>query len=162
VFAKGQCQFRKFENSNFCIAHGGNSAANAAAKNSVKQYHLTKWQNRLEHFADNSKVKSLRDEIGLLRILVEERMNQCHDTNDLLMHSTVIADLVSRIQTTVVACQKLESQLGGLIDKQQVLQIAQEIVALIDNKIENKEIVNVIQIGILGIIERISMTPKDE
>lgn len=132
VTTKGQCTNRSIEGSKFCGAHGGNKAVEATEKKNLSGYRLAKYQNRLAEFADSDKIKSLRDEIGILRILIEERFNfSCKTETDLLLHSGPLADLVMKVEKLVTSCDRIESKLGLMMDKTQVMQLATEVVEII-------------------------------
>src|SRR2546421_361414 len=90
-------------------------------KPGTKIHDIAKWQTRLDEFADNDKIKSLREEIGVLRILLEETMSRCHDTNELLLYSNKISELVIKIEKVVASCHRLENATGMLLDKSAAL-----------------------------------------
>lgn len=109
-----------------CPLHGANKQLQAQENNSLRLYRLAKFQTRADQLTDHSKVKSLREEIAILRILLEEKINQCDDTHSLLLMSGPISDLIMKIEKIVASCHRLESSLGGLLDKTKVKQIANE------------------------------------
>lgn len=84
-------------------------------------------------------VHSLREEVVILRILLEERMAKCKDTHELMMHSGPLSDLAVKLEKLVTSSQRLESRLGDLLDRSTVLQFAQMIVEIIGNEIEDEE-----------------------
>ena len=131
VIKSGQCNFRSAEGSNFCYMHGGNKAAEAQMKKNLHRYRLAKWQNRLDDLTDSVSIKSLRDEIAILRLLVQERLNLCNDQSELLMHSTAISRLVMQIQSLSLSCAKVENALVDLMDQQAALDTAQEVVTIV-------------------------------
>lgn len=122
-----------------CLAHNGNMQINRAKVNGLRNYNLSKWQARVEQFGSSSDVKSLRDEIGILRLLMEERLNRCQDAQDLILQSAPIADLVMKIEKVVASCHKLEGSMGQLLDKQAILQFAQQVIAIIGAALVGQE-----------------------
>lgn len=160
VTGQGQCIMVRMQGSNYCPAHGGNRAGDEAKKENLRNYRLAKYQARLDDFADSKHVKSLRDEIGVLRILVEERMNACHDANDLMMHSTVLSDLVARIEKLVSSCHRIEASLGALLDKTQAIQLGQEIVEIIARHVSDEDALDNISGEIILAISRLG-GPKE-
>lgn len=144
VGAAGQCHLAAIEGQKCCPAHGGVAHK---AKSDVKQanmYRIAKYQKRLEEFAEHDKIKSLRDEIGLLRILIEERWNQCKVPLDVMLHSTVLADMLMKVEKLVTSCNRLEGQLGTMLDKTQAMQLGQEIVEIVGRHIENEDTLSAI------------------
>ena len=127
VTATGQCNLTAVEGGTYCIIHGGVGQVNRQKREATKNYRLTQWRARVADFSESSDVKSVREEIGILRLLMEETINRCATTTDLLLQSALISDLVSRIERTVSTCHKLESQMGQLMDKQAILRFASRV-----------------------------------
>jgi hypothetical protein len=160
VNAKGQCTFIAAPGSKYCHAHGGNKQIQNDKKIELRNYRLARYQARLDDFAESNHIKSLRDEIGVLRILVEERLNQCQDTNDLMLNSSVLSDLVTRIEKLVSSCHRIEASLGQLLDKTQAIQLGSEIVEIISKHINDDDILEAISGEIILSISRLG-SPKE-
>ena len=79
----GQCRNRAEPGSDYCHVHRGKSNVE---EQDLALYHLTKaqYRRRLAELKGHEEVKSLRDEIALTRILVEERFNSIKNDADLL------------------------------------------------------------------------------
>jgi hypothetical protein len=137
--ARGQCINKKMPGSDFCKVHGG---VDKVAKESLRNYRLTKWQSRVNDKADQDNIKNLREEIGIMRILMETVINACTDENDLMMASAKIADMVGKIDGLVKSCHKLEGSMGHLLDKQAILQFAGQVIGIISKHIEDVEVLN--------------------
>ena len=130
VTGKGQCQIRAIEGSNFCPMHAG-AGSRTLEREKLRNFRLTKWQGRINEFADNDAAKSLREEIGILRMMLEESLNKCRDSHDLILSSGRISDLVLKIEKLVVSCHRLEEKTGMLLDKTAILQLAGTIIECI-------------------------------
>jgi hypothetical protein len=162
VTGKGQCLYKAMTGSNYCPMHGGNKAQDSLKAASLKNYRLSKWQGRVAEFADNGAVKSLREEVGILRMVLEEMVSRCGDPVDLVLNSAKISDMVTKVEKLVVSCHRLESSLGMLLDKQAAMQLSGEIVDIITRHIKDDSAIASIanEIGIvfgrLGAVE-----PKD-
>lgn len=135
VTANGQCWHKRVEGSEYCGMHGGNKAGEAARKKSVNLYRLERFKDRVDDFATNPKVKGLREDIGILRMVLEMTLNRCKDENDLIMFSPKISELIMKIEKVVTSAHRLESNMGELLDKMAAMQLGEEIVALITNGI---------------------------
>ncbi len=98
VYAHGQCMHKRVAPSKYCEMHGANRAAEADEQKRIKMYKLAVYQNRVDEFKDHSKVKSLRDEIGILRMTLETVINRCKDNTDLMIASNKISDLIMKIE----------------------------------------------------------------
>ncbi|KKN32356.1 hypothetical protein LCGC14_0814620 [marine sediment metagenome] len=159
---KGQCLNLgiKLPNETYakhCIAHGGARIRQAVEKESLRNYQLTiaKWRIKLNDKADAAGVKSLRDEIAILRICLEERLNRCETEMDLILQSQAISYMVMNIERVVSSCHKLEGSMGHLLDKQAVLQFAQVVIGIITKVLSDEDQINLIADEILQTVGRI-------
>lgn len=141
---RGQCLFERIEESQFCPMHSGPTGDLGTDRKQIRNYRLNMWQARMEEFADNPEVKSLREEVGITRIVLEETMNRCETPTDLLMYSNKIADLVMKIEKLVSSCHRLEAATGSLLDKSSALQLASIIIDIINRHITDEVILQLI------------------
>lgn len=154
VTKAGQCHGEKAPNSNYCMMHGGNKGSEAAARQGLRNYQLTKFNARLQQLGDSGEIKSLRDEIAILRMIMEERLNQCKDTMDLIYQSGPISDLVLKIEKVVSSCHKLELSTGSLLDKQAIMQFGSELISIISHSIKDEVLLAQISEAIYATIAR--------
>lgn len=139
ITANGQCLMVAEKDSTFCFIHGGNRAGEQLAKKEMKNYRLTKFKARAGELSNSSNLSSLRDEVAILRIMIEEKVNCCNDTNDLLLISGPLSDLVMKCGALVEKCQKLENKLGNFLDRTKVTQFAQICVEIISQYVQEKD-----------------------
>jgi len=149
-----QCSLKAVEGSKFCAAHGGNLKILSNQKADANRYRLTKWQARMVELSGDGNIKSLRDEIGILRMLMEERLNHCQTNLDLVLHSGPISDLVLKIERLVKSCHDIDKDFENLLDKQQVLQMADRILSILNEEINDSEVMESIQRRLIGIFIR--------
>jgi len=161
MFKKSQCNMRKAKGSNYCIIHGGNIQHEIEKKND-KMYRLAKWRDRMSNFAEDTNIKSLREEIGILRILMEETVNMCEDSQSLLMYSSKISDLAMKLEKLVSSCHRLEASTGMLLDKAAAIQIASTIVKIISAHITDDDIIDSISNEIISAIINVKAEIKNE
>lgn len=135
-----------------CLAHGGNTQQASAKAKSLHNYRLTRWQGELERHAGSSQIKSLRDEVGIARMLLETRLNQIEDGGGLLLQSHHISDMLSRIERLVVSCQKVETMTGQMLDKQDLAEFGSQVIAIIYSHVEDAEILEAISTEILTLV----------
>lgn len=135
VTANGQCWHARIAHSEYCGMHGGNKAGEAKKKKDMRLYQLAKFQTRVDEFATNPKVKGLREDIGILRMVLEMTLNRCKDESDLIMFSPKISELVMKIEKVVSSAHRLESNMGELLDKMAAMQLGEEIVQIISGGI---------------------------
>ena len=138
-----------------CLAHGGNLEVHNERQKQLSNYRLTKWQARLQEKSSSDHIKSLRDEVGVLRMVLEDRLNQCQDNMDLILHSQAISDLVIKIEKVVTSCHKLEGSMGQLLDKQAVLQFAQIVISIITDVLTDEQAIDAIASRILQTVSAI-------
>lgn len=131
--------YRVVEGAKYCPRHGGSVDMARNKKKAANQYRLSVWKNRLSEFTDNDGVKSLRDEIGILRIVLEEMMNKCSDRNDLLIYSSKISELAVKIEKLVMSCDRLEKNMGQMMDRPSALKFASKVVEIIGRHVESAE-----------------------
>lgn len=136
----GQCTNLKIPGENFCKVHG--CQTNSIERAECRNYRLERWQHRVQSKATSPNIKSLRDEIGILRMTLEEQLNRCIDPLDLVLHAAAISDLVLKIEKLVSSCHRLENSMGLLLDKSALLQFASEVISIIQTEISDPTILS--------------------
>lgn len=137
----GQCVYKAIEGTVYCTMHAG-VTQDLVRKEKLRNYRFQQYRERIENKADSGVIKSLREEIGILRVIMEEVVNKCKDDNDLLIYAPRITDLALKIEKVVVSCHKLETSLGHTLDKTAVLTIATRIVSIVSSYITDENTIN--------------------
>lgn len=150
----GQCNNVKVPGCEVCIIHGGWHQQQENLENEKRNYRLTRFRARVNQFADHAQVKSLREEVGIARLQLEELMNTCKDSTDLLMYSERIAKLVAQIQGLVLSCQRLEEKSGNLLDKTQLFVICEGIVKIIGDHVADPDTLDIISTKIMEMMTK--------
>ncbi len=140
-YSGGQCVYEVIPGTQYCRMHGSVVAKNIE-QTKIRNYRMQLWQGRVNEKADNEGVKSLREEIGILRLILEETMNRCKDDQDLLIYSSKIADLVVKIERIVCSCHKLETSLGQTLDKTTIMNMSTRIINIIAEHISDETTMN--------------------
>jgi hypothetical protein len=140
IMKSGQCMYKRLEGHLFCRMHGP-TESHHKNKQAVHDFKLNnaKYRNRLNEFAGSDQVKSLAGEIGLTRILVEELMNKLEGANEILIYSDKIATLISQTQKLAVSYQAIQEKNRDLLSKATVFTIADAIVGIISDHIEDAD-----------------------
>jgi len=125
-----------------CLAHGGNKQIESAKAKSVRNYQLTQFKARVDQKLESDSIKSLREEVAILRMVLETQLNTISDENELLMCSGKIADLVQKIDKVVNSCHTLEKGMSELLDKAAILRYASTIIEILDEEIKDKDAVS--------------------
>ena len=122
---------------------------------SLRLYRLGQWQARSDELLEHPNIKTLREEIGILRILLEERFAQCgNDKFQLLLQAGPISDLILKIEKVVSSCHKLEASMGEHIEKSQLLVFAAEVVSIIGEIVTDQEALDAISFRIIDLVNR--------
>lgn len=162
VHRQGQCRYKSVEGSQYCPMHGGHKGVQSAKVGIVRQYQLAKWQSSVDSFADEDQVKSLRGEIGILRLMLQETIAKCKDSGQLLLHAGRISDMVMKVEKVVNSCHRLESNMGVLLDKGKILTLAAVIVEIISKHVLDDEKIAVISSDICKAVIDAQGNKKDE
>jgi len=136
----------------YCLAHGGNRFLQAEKQGAIRNYQLDKFKAKLSRHATSPAIKNLRDEIAILRMVLEERLNKCNDAGDLILQSGPISDMVMKINKVIESCHKLEGSMGQLIDKQAILQFASEVIAIIGEEEDREYVIEKIGSRIMKLV----------
>lgn len=148
------CNYKAIEGCQHCAACGGNAELAAKQKRELKNYRLGKMRARLEHFTYSDGLKSLREEIGILRVLMEEKLNSLNSPIELIAHTHTISDLALKIEKLVSSCDKLDKSMANYLDKGQLVQLGMEIVSIINKHIEDVDVIDKISEEFATLIER--------
>jgi hypothetical protein len=141
IFAHGQCPYKRVEHSEYCQMHGGNNAQQAHRKKSIHDYRLqlVDWQNRVDELAGSSHIKSLRGEIGILRMVMESVINQIKTPIQFPIFADKIQSVARDLKGLVETCQKIEERNKELLSKTEVFNIADAVVNVISNYIKDPD-----------------------
>ena len=151
----GQCPYLAVEGYQYCQRHAGMSIA-AKEKSNTNRYRLQVWQERLDEFSQDTKITCLRDEIGILRILLEQIIIKCQDSAQLLIYSNKISDLTIKIEKLVTSCNRLDMRMGMLLDKSAALNFAGQVVETISKYITDPEIIDQISNDIINSLSKLT------
>jgi hypothetical protein len=124
----GQCYHNAVEGSKFCADHSRDPQAGQK-----RQYMLNKaiYQQRYSAFAESDDLRTLKDEIAILRMVMQERLNMIGSDSEMLASCGQIASLAVTIERLVKSCHTLESRLGSLLAKPTLLGIANDMVQIL-------------------------------
>jgi hypothetical protein len=144
-----QCIFKVVEGSRYCIMHGGNRTITSNRVKDLNNYRLGKYQTRVSELANNPNLRSIDEEIGILRMILESIIEKCESNVDLMLFSQRISDLIQDITRCVNLADKLATKSGMLIGRSEALLIGEKIIDIISTHITDERI-------LLQIAEQIS------
>ena len=147
-----QCHNETVANGNNCLSHGGNKQLQAAKSLELRNYRLTQFRAQMQRLSGSDHIKSLRDEIGILRLVMESLINQCPDLPALVMQSAQIGNLTTQIERLVASCHKIEGSTGELLDKQILIKFTDSVISIISDEVKDPETVKRIAQAILEVM----------
>lgn len=151
----GQCRFQAVTNATTCPRHGGERQAIKVEKEKIRNYQLRMYRERVAQFSENPEVKSLREEIGITRLMIETLLNKCQDDTDLLMYSNKIEQLLQTARKLVESCHRIEERSGQLLDKNMVIVTCDSLVKVIANHITDTNVLDKIAVEVSEVIGKI-------
>lgn len=137
-FAHEQCQNRAEHGDQMCAIHGGKSTALAEQK---RLYHLQDAQtrDRVGDFIDGDGNKSLKEEIALLRVMIERQQNLIKTDTDFMQRSGVINSLLLTLEKLLKSSHQLEHDMGNLLSKTTVIRIGQKLCQIVVEELQGIE-----------------------
>lgn len=156
------CINKRLEGVQFCAFHGGNRQLSVQENQNLRTYRLAKFQAQLDKFASQPNIKNLRDEIAILRIMMEERLNSLSSPLEIMAHTHTISDLCMKIEKLVTSCHKLEKSMGNYLDKTAVIQLGMEIVQIITKYVKDGDAIDAIAKELASAIDRVASLVDDE
>lgn len=126
------CDVKKLTGSDYCAAHGG-WRAHDKHKRTVARLYRT--QHDVASFADHQQANTFREEIGVLRLLLQKTLDNCQDDHDLLLRSQQINQLVNSISSAVTGVTRLEQTLGKLLSEDQAHEFLTALVEIISSHV---------------------------
>lgn len=152
---KNQCPYLSVEGSQYCSLHSGGGAGRAKARrDEIDQYRLNTYQQRIKEFSDHPKVKSLRDEVAMLRMVLETIWNMCHSPADIYLQHGKIADLAVKLEKLIVSCNNIEHKNGQMLDKTELLKMVDAILGILTKYIDDPETLRGISDEVFGLFPK--------
>lgn len=127
-----------------CLVHGGQSQVLNNENKALRNYRLTQYGVRCGELRHSVGLKDLRDEIAIMRMVLESKLNMFENPNEMILQSGAISDLVLKIEKVVTSCNKLEKDMDVTLERSVVLNLADSIVAIIGRNVEDKVVIEAI------------------
>ena len=91
---------------------------------------------RLAELSGHEQIKSLREEIGLVRMLIEKHLNAAQGNLELLTSCGSSNQLIVTLTKLVKECHALEQSCGELLSKQTVYRLAQTMCEIVMEELQ--------------------------
>ena len=157
----GQCRFGAVENDIYCEGCGGKNSLILVEKT---QYQLsnTKYRTRLAQLnSQGSDIKSLREEIALIKLMVEQRFNMIKTDTDFIAACGPINQMLLTAERLVKTANQIENDLGLVLGKEVLFKLAEQWIDLIIREITPHVaedvfggVVDRVSEGIIGLVEK--------
>lgn len=134
----------------YCPRHGGTTQKTQESTQNIRMYLAARWQEKIGQQAYHPKYKSLREEMGILRMTLERRLDACSDDQSLLLYSGQITELVREIGKLAKVAHVIEKDMGHLLDKTQAEAWVQELLGIIGNYLPDPEILQFLSQDIIA------------
>ncbi len=141
---QGQCPFGKVEGSNYCPRHGGNKGAQKLAIESKRLYQIAKFQERIDFKANHPKVKSVTDELAVLRMTLEAKLNKIQDDQELVMQSSSITEMVTSIGKLAKLLTQIDKVTGESLDRNQAKAWVSMVISIISTYVTDPDLLTLI------------------
>lgn len=152
---RGQCPYRAMLPGGNCILHGGSQQLKAQEKKALYHNLQLAYRERLDHLTSHKEHYALNEEVGILRMLLEEILVKTQgDTSLLIRSSGQISELVTKIEKVVTSAQKAEKYIGGLLSRDQAIQMLQDAVNIIAEEIQDQDLLDRIATRLSEIAEK--------
>jgi hypothetical protein len=160
--AYGQCNYASADDdkgklsSKYCPAHLPAYDPSKRKDIQLKRYKLSAYHSRVGELFKDEEFKSLREEIAILRMLLEQLMNQLQTPWDFMVYGNRVETVIEKIGKLTVMGHKLEASLGQVLDKPTLAAFSDEVIRILSEEVQDTETLKRISQKIGGAIERSS------
>ena len=135
----GQCKYVSTEHSDYCIRHGGGMVEDRVKTETTNRYKSELYQTKLDNHNNHANQKSLKDEISLLRLFIEERFSSITNYSQLAVETGPISELIMKVDKVVNSMHKLEKSMGEHLSKTQLTTFAETIIKIISDVLDDQK-----------------------
>ncbi len=139
VAKHGQCTHLAVAPSKYCKPHGlkGDVTLHKAR---VQHYRINDpaLQDSMKRQSELEEVRSLREEIHLVRSMIEMRLNLVDDEDRgaMLLAFSSVNTYMQTLEKLVSSCHRMEVSLGSLLTKAAIFSLGQEIVIILADELQ--------------------------
>lgn len=154
VHSDRQCPFRavgtydpeskKWDGPSTCWRHGANMVLAAEDTKSKRMYALAKWQVQVDHMVEHPRIKSLAEEVGIIRMALQSKLNSFKDEKELLMGVSGIVALTNAVQQLVKTWQHVEERSGQVLDRVKMTSFIGHLIEILTRYIDDPDILQMI------------------
>lgn len=151
----GPCCYEAVEGAQFCSLHGAGATGSGQARRELKNYRLNNiFGDRVKELGASPGIKSLTDEIALLRVSLEVIFNSIKNENEMYLYIDKIEKLTKGIQSLLETLQKLQEKNKELLGRDTVIAIFDQLMEKICERVHDPDIILALAEDGHGIIAR--------
>lgn len=139
--SRGACQHLAVGDTKRCSHHGANKVIQKNKRESLMNYNLTKFKIEVDEKTNSTDIKSLKEEVGILRQMFQTIWNTCEDQNALIINNAVLSDLIVKIQKCVAEMTKLDVLNSRMVDKDELAKFGAYVINIVSEHVEDKEVI---------------------
>jgi hypothetical protein len=135
TYSQGQCSEEALEGERYCRLH----IHIDPDKHQKRLYNLLKYKyrTRYEQIGDHEALRSLRDEVAIAKMMLEETLNNIQNDSEFAASRGELAQQLATVEKLVASMIKMETSLGSLLAKPTLLKIAGEMVQILLEKLRD-------------------------
>lgn len=96
-----------------------------------------KYRTRYEQIGEHEALRSLRDEVAIAKMMLEETLNNIQNDSEFAASRSDLAHQLATVEKLVASMLKMETSLGTLISKPTLLKIAADMVRILLDKLKD-------------------------
>jgi hypothetical protein len=136
----GQCPYKRVAGTARCELHAYHTSESHLKIQAHRIYLAAQWHAQIGQFATPDEIKNLRQEIGILKLMLMKIMSSCQSEADLLMRSSSISELILKIGKVVETAHKMDTLTGKMLDKEQLVIFGQKVISLVSEFITDPDV----------------------
>jgi hypothetical protein len=141
VTPHGQCEYLAVEGNKNCEYHSQGTGERKLTQKRVERYLIDNQDLRQSYLRQNNDAHylDLKDEISLTHAMIERRLNAIKTDADVMMAVGPFTQLVQRLESMKISLMKLQQQLGLVLGKDELRQLASTMANVLDVELEGIE-----------------------
>ena len=138
----GNCPYERLEDHDMCRIHAGAKQLSPTKQLKQTRYdlaeteYLTRLNNRISDKATDPEQHTLRKEIGIVEIMMEERLNTISSNAELIVFQDEIANLIARIESLKKTDLAMAKEKKDLIPLDDVFGLAQQLLSVVTKNLK--------------------------
>lgn len=137
----GNCPYEKEPEGTYCKLHQGNRQTSLTAKKKVTEYELAETEylqelNRaITSKGHDPQRHSLRKEIGITEVLIQNTLNKAKDSTSLLILKDELINLLTCIERLKKTDLQMSKDTGDLISSDEVMGLARQLLTVVTDNL---------------------------